>query len=177
MLNQNIFYAINSLAGRSAFLDSIIVFFASIFPIALIIFVIVYFFIFKKSPLKFFLIFGMVLIPASVTIFLQWVVFRHPRPFMALPDVHQLISISGFTSFPSEHATIFSALAMSVFFYNKKMGIYFFIFALLIGIARVASGVHFPADILAGFAIGFIFTYFSYRLFRKMSIAIKNLFS
>lgn len=177
MLNQNIFYFINALAFKSNFADSLIVFFASILPIILGAFIFVYFIFIKKSPLKFFSILGMVLVPASIGLFLQYVVFRHPRPFAVLPHVKQLISINSFTSFPSMHTTIFFALAMAVFMYNKKLGFWLFVSALIIGISRIAAGVHFPVDILFGAILGTSLSYFSYLILRKMSRAIEGIFS
>ena len=57
-------------------------------------------------------------------------------------------------AFPSGHATFFAALAMYIFFLNKKAGYVFMISALLVGLARIAAGVHFPVDILGGFVLG-----------------------
>ena len=44
-------------------------------------------------------------------------------------------------------------------------------FALLIGVARIIAGVHFPIDILGGFIIGFIVAYF----IKKFSKYIYNI--
>lgn len=177
LLNQTIFYFLNSFAGRTNLLDSLIIFFAVWLPWILIIITIAYFVFIRKSPAKLFMISAMVLVGASITGFLQWIVFRHPRPFVALANVHQLINISAYTSFPSMHATIFGALATAVFIYNRKIGTIFIIATVLIGAGRIAAGVHFPIDILTGFLIGFIVTYFSYRLFRRMSRAVYDMFS
>ena len=81
-----------------------------------------------------------------------------PRPFDAFSEVHSLIPESGY-SFPSGHATFFMALAMSIFFLHKKAGYVFMIFALVIGLARIIAGVHFPADILGGFILGALVAY------------------
>ena len=108
-----------------------------------------------------------------MTEFLKWIVFRHPRPFMALSDVTQLINIESFGSFPSQHATIFAALATGVFIYDRRMGTIFIIAAVIIGFARIAAGIHYPFDVLTGFAVGFVITYFSYRLMRDLSRRIR----
>jgi membrane-associated phospholipid phosphatase len=81
-------------------------------------------------------------------------IFIHTdRPFIALSNVQALFSKTGF-SFPSGHATFFMALAVSIFFLHKKAGYIFMFFALLIGIARIIAGIHFPVDILGGFVLG-----------------------
>lgn len=77
-----------------------------------------------------------------------------PRPFLAVPDLHALFLYGGYDSFPSGHAAIFAALAMSLYFYHRRVGRYFALGAILIALARVAAGIHFPSDILAGFILG-----------------------
>jgi undecaprenyl-diphosphatase len=85
--------------------------------------------------------------------------FKTPRPPLALHNVHALFSETGY-AFPSGHAIFFSAIAVSLYFINKKVGYWFIFFALLIGLARITAGVHFPMDILGGFIIGSLVAYF-----------------
>ncbi|MBI1960977.1 MAG: phosphatase PAP2 family protein [Candidatus Liptonbacteria bacterium] len=94
--------------------------------------------------------------------------YHRQRPFEMMPDVTALIAHNGGNAFPSGHATFFFALAAAVFFYSRRVkgdayrithdawSIWLFGFAAFIGIARVAVGVHWPSDILAGAAIGII---------------------
>lgn len=166
-MNNAIFFFFYSLAHQSVFLDKGIVFLAVYFPYVVVILAGL-FLLFHHEVLK-------AESPARVfwekkkeilTVFLPgctaWVVaailknvFQTPRPFLALTNVSSLFAESGF-AFPSGHATFFSALAFSIFFLHKKAGYFFMFFALLIGLARIASGVHFPIDILGGFLLGFI---------------------
>lgn len=80
--------------------------------------------------------------------------YQRPRPFLEYP-VHQLIAKNEF-SFPSGHVAFFFAMAMAIYFYNKKWGAWFFAGAVLISLARVAAGIHYPTDILAGAIIGIL---------------------
>ena len=41
---------------------------------------------------------------------------------------------------------------------NKKVGYFYIMGAILIGLARIASGVHFPIDIIFGYIIGIAVT-------------------
>jgi undecaprenyl-diphosphatase len=45
---------------------------------------------------------------------------------------------------------------MVVFFFHKKWSFLFFVGAVLIGIARVIAGIHWPIDILGGAIIGIL---------------------
>lgn len=79
--------------------------------------------------------------------------YDRPRPFETL-GIEPLILNNGAPSFPSGHAAFFFALALVVFFMNKKRGYWFFAGALLIGVARIFIGIHWPLDILAGAVAG-----------------------
>jgi membrane-associated phospholipid phosphatase len=88
------------------------------------------------------------------------------RPFVVLPQVQTLFPEIGY-AFPSFHATFFSALAFSIFFLHKKAGYAFMFFALLIGLARIVAGVHFPFDILGGYILGFLVSLVFYYFPKK----------
>ncbi len=75
----------------------------------------------------------------------------------------------GMDSFPSGHATLFSALAVAIYVVHKKVGYVFMFFALIIGLSRIVAGVHFPVDILAGFAIGTAISFTINKYFYKIS--------
>lgn len=78
--------------------------------------------------------------------------YEHPRPFAVL-GFTPLIPESG-SSFPSGHMAFFFALALVVWYANKKWGAWFLILSFLMGIARIYAGVHWPLDILGGIAVG-----------------------
>jgi undecaprenyl-diphosphatase len=62
------------------------------------------------------------------------------------------------------------ALAFAIYLSHKKAGYIFMHIALLIGIARVAAGVHFPIDILGGFILGIFIAYIVRFLYDKIKI-------
>ncbi len=77
------------------------------------------------------------------------------RPFVFF-DFPPLISRVPSPSFPSSHAAFFFTLSTVSFFGNKKLGIFFYVCSLLIIIARVYAGVHWPSDVIVGALIGII---------------------
>lgn len=60
-------------------------------------------------------------------------------------------------SFPSGHTTAAMAASTAVFFScNKRYSWLAFLFAAVMGIARIYLVVHFPSDVVGGFIVGFI---------------------
>ena len=75
------------------------------------------------------------------------------RPFQSHP-VHQLIAHSPGVGMPSDHATAAFAIAFGVMvFLSRRAGLALTVLAVLIGVARVWCGIHYPGDILAGAVI------------------------
>ncbi len=173
-LNEQIFFAGNSLAGVSPFVDSLIIFCADIVPFIVAAFVLTYFIWIRPSARWLGFVSIATLIAAFVTEILKWVVFRHPRPFVALDGVVQLINISSFDSFPSQYATVFAAIATVVWMHNRRIGVILAIVAIFIGVSRVMAGIHYPLDIAAGWFIGWSVSYVSYRLVRSLANLVKR---
>lgn len=92
---------------------------------------------------------------------------NRPRPFEVLPDAIQLIPHAGGGSFPSGHTALAFAIAAAVSFYYPKTSIFFFLAAFSIGASRVAAGVHWPSDIVAGAIVGIGTTWIIHRLIKK----------
>lgn len=181
-LNQSIFQYLNNLANKAEWFDDIIVFFAKDFGYLLILLFIAILIFDKKligSKKKIFLF-------AAASVFLSRLViteiiralYYSPRPF-AIDSVNQLLIHDYTASFPSGHAAFFFALAMAIYLNRRRTSvvnrspssvlwpIFFFLGAILIGLARVIAGIHWPLDILAGAIVGTISTLVIYSLFKK----------
>ncbi len=170
-MDHSIVVFLNQLADSTSSLQGVTVFFAEYFPYLVIMLFAVC--AYKEAPLFYrkFLYLGEgliagVLARAGVEA-IRFVVFRL-RPFAEDPTIHALISESSY-SFPSGHAGFFFALATVVYTHNKRVGSWFFASALLIGVARVASGVHYPSDIIGGAVLGILVGWGVYKFFRKSS--------
>jgi undecaprenyl-diphosphatase len=77
------------------------------------------------------------------------------------------------SSFPSDHAALFTSLATGFYFVSRKTGVITMLFAFIyILFPRLYLGYHYPTDILAGTVIGVSITAFFSR-----SVALKNIIS
>lgn len=169
-LDLTVFYLLHSLSGNAAWADSIIVFFGHILPYLVLAVVVVSVILALNSGKK-----------SSAVVYVAAVVsglvarygvaeliryfYHRPRPFAALNLPHLLTETS--YSFPSGHAIFFFALAAGVFSTNKRFGAWLYVVAILIGLGRIAAGVHYPSDILGGAILGVVIGHFGARLFRK----------
>jgi undecaprenyl-diphosphatase len=78
-----------------------------------------------------------------------------PRPFTThAAATHLLSAPSPDPSFPSDHAAVAFAIAFAVLAFSRRSGIVFLVAATLIGLSRIALGMHYPSDVLAGVAVG-----------------------
>lgn len=158
-MNNQIFYFFYNFAHQSNFVDKLIIFFADTLPYFVVFFAILYLLAISRTygyTLDRFKEITLVFFTASFAWFLSYLfknLFSTLRPFEALPGVVSLLPETGF-SFPSGHATFFMALAFIIFLFHKKIGSLFIFSAVLIGLARISLGVHYPIDILVGFILG-----------------------
>ncbi|MCD6115278.1 phosphatase PAP2 family protein, partial [bacterium] len=54
------------------------------------------------------------------------------------------------------------------YFYNKKLGIFFFLVSFLMGTSRIYCGLHWPSDILVGAVVGVFVGWLFVELFKKI---------
>jgi undecaprenyl-diphosphatase len=77
------------------------------------------------------------------------------RPFVAHPEsVHLFSGHSADPGFPSDHATAAFAIAVAIFLRKRSWGLVALVAAAVLSIGRVAIGVHYPSDVLAGAMLG-----------------------
>jgi len=190
----NLLLAINNLAGRNIVVDYLGIFLANYLAYGLIIFLVIFFFWFRKNRFKnivmmsvafFSALFARFVVKSFILLF-----YDRPRPYAAssmhlvMSPIHQLISTSfgdNWQSFPSGHAIFFFALSTALCFYNKKLGWSFLVASAVMGIARVFTGVHWPSDILAGAILGALVAYLTQAVYvrwkKKINPVLKKVFA
>jgi undecaprenyl-diphosphatase len=92
------------------------------------------------------------------------------RPFAALKGIEPLFQPADLAAFPSSHAAFFGGLAMFLSFRNPRTGAWYLLAAGLMAIGRIAAGVHWPLDMLAGFSLAALAGWLISRLGHKIGI-------
>lgn len=138
--------------------------------LAWILGVILFLFIIAKNKKSFFIA-AEALVAGILSRFVFTKIIRffwdRPRPFQITGKIPAIPHDLGY-SFPSGHAAFFFAVAVSIYFYDRKWGIFFLVSAILMGVARVLAGVHWTTDILGGAALGIISSFLVHRVFIKI---------
>lgn len=81
------------------------------------------------------------------------------RPFQLSGYSPLTLTIPNDSSFPSSHAAVAFALAVSIWLHDKKLGWLFIIGAIGVGLGRILANVHFIFDILFGGWLGAVIAY------------------
>lgn len=154
--DQTIFSHLYMLAYVNRWLDYVFIFLADYLPLFLVLEALYFilkipdwrrrWFAFAEASLA-------VILSRAVFVEIIQFFYNRPRPFLVLP-IAPLINHNATAAFPSGHASFFFALAFAMFFYNRRQGWVIFAGALIMGLARIISGVHWPADILGGLVVG-----------------------
>jgi undecaprenyl-diphosphatase len=160
-LDVQLFEMLHGFAGVNSALDFFIIFGARLLPYLLVAAVIIFPFTVLEAESRtakqkvYGLLFAFVW--ASIARFLITPGIRAVSP-QARPFVEgqftPLIPHEASASFPSGHAVFFFALATATWFYHRKLGYLLGALALVMVVARVAAGVHWPSDVLFGALIG-----------------------
>lgn len=154
-MNTSIFILINSWAGRWGWLDSVMIFFAEYLMYLMILIVLVYA-VWNYRQYR-----AMAIVSIGFALIARFIVasgiryfYYHARPYLIIAETNLLLAQKTESSFPSGHTIFVFALATGVYQYNKKLGMWFYGLACLVGFSRIFVGVHWPYDIVAGAVLG-----------------------
>lgn len=79
---------------------------------------------------------------------------QRPRPFADHEGLHVLVHGQHGFSFVSDRATLAMAIAAGLFVASRKIGLIGIVMAVAEGFSEVYLGVHYPTDVIGGFALG-----------------------
>jgi membrane-associated phospholipid phosphatase len=102
--------------------------------------------------------------------------FHAPRPYWVSPEIRGLASEPSF-GVPSFHAQLAATVwGMVAAFYRKAwIWVAAVVLVFLIGISRLHLGVHFPQDILVGWALGFLTLWAVVRFWEPVAARVKQM--
>ncbi len=159
-LDQIIFSAINSLAGKSSILDGLAKVGADdhIVPLVLILLVILLVFLAKdaverKSAIEAVICAFVAVIIVSVVLAVLNLLWFRPRPFVS-QQVNLIFYHPTDSAFPSNAASLAFALSFAVLFYRWKIGVVMLALSVYLSLSRVFCGIHYPLDVLGGMLLG-----------------------
>ena len=157
-MNTTLFRFINSAAGHFSWLDSGMIFLAeySIYILAIGVLVLLT----RKPPvtiknrdMAIVAIGSAIVARVGLAELIRWL-YYHPRPYWVLENVNLLLGQNLKGSFPSGHTIFAFALATGVYLYSKEAGKWFYSLAIIMAIARIFVGAHWPHDIFGGAILG-----------------------
>jgi undecaprenyl-diphosphatase len=152
-LDYIVFHAVNGLAGRSSILDAAMIASAKYLPIVFALALVALWLSWRARNQRGAFLAG---VSALIGLGLGQLIGKalpRPRPYLS-HTVNQLIPPSLDTSFPSDHAILGFAVAVMVWRYNRRAGAALFVLAMVMAIARIFVGAHYPADVLGGAVLG-----------------------
>lgn len=113
------------------------------------------------------------LLTLALPVFFAWIVvlllklgIHAPRPFVGDLGIMPLVSVlDPFGSFPSAHATVFGALFGAMYATRFQFWRWYGAISLLVAFGRVATGVHWPSDVLVGLLWGMFAGFWGAKIF------------
>lgn len=100
---------------------------------------------------------------ALLAVFTVWLLteaiknfFPIPRPFLMNGGERLTIISRNDGAFPSFHTAVAFAISTTIWLHDRRVGIFFLLASILIGVGRVLGNVHYPVDILGGALLGIL---------------------
>jgi undecaprenyl-diphosphatase len=154
-MNYELTDALNDLSGQSRFFDDLMIFAAKdLIYLAFVLFALALVPVVRRRAWGVLTKVGATLGLAFVLGLLAAALYAEPRPFTRHHEIRLLVSHSAGQSFPSDHATASFAIGFAVLvFVSRAWGGLLVALAVVVGVARVYTGVHYAGDILGSLAV------------------------
>jgi undecaprenyl-diphosphatase len=109
-----------------------------------------------RTKQKHLALYGMIALPATYIVAkLLSLSYYNPRPFVVGHFI-PLIAHAADNGFPSDHTLLLAAVASIFYPYNKKASWVMWIITLVVGLSRVAAGIHHDIDIIGAIVIAIV---------------------
>ena len=99
-----------------------------------------------------------IMVPASgfvlLTLVRKWI--NQPRPYETWGIIPLLDKDSSGNSMPSRHVFSATIISMACLHASLPVGLVLLVLSALLGLVRVLGGVHYPKDVLVGYACGLL---------------------
>ena len=170
--DQYLFSVINGLAGQIGVADNIVLFVIESYVLKGVPVMMVWWGLwFLRSPMadqnRQYLLAGLLASIAaifagrslSLTLPFRYRPLHDPEFEVNLPGGMSDQILTGWSSFPSDHAVLFFAMAAAIFLVHRTLGLVLFLHAAtVISLPRIYTAWHFPGDILFGAFVGISIT-------------------
>jgi len=165
-IEQSLFGFLGDSISGSPFLSILTVFFAEFLPYVLVAGVLVYLLKFRGDTRT--RIYRILLVLLTILLsrgfFTETIrfFFPYPRPYHMLG--FSPVFTESTSAFPSGHMAFLFAIAIPLLFFSRRWGAWFLGASLMVGLARILAGVHWPMDILGGIVVAGV----SYEIIRRI---------
>jgi undecaprenyl-diphosphatase len=153
-MDQQVLHALNGLMTQHQDLRSFVVAYVVAAPYLICALVAAMFLLGKRPSRRGAVTAGLSAVAAVAIAQIVTAVVDRARPFVADPLVHVFVHHGPDRSFPSDSATAAFAIAVALLAYKPRLGWVALALAVAMGIGRIAAGMHYPTDILAGVVLG-----------------------
>ena len=129
----------------------------------------IYFLINNWQIRKKMIILSAISLPITVIgIFILNSLYYDSRPFI-ITHFDPIVSHIPDNGFPSDHAALTFLIALIIYLFNRKLGLFLFLISILVSISRVYVGLHHPIDIFAGILLAIVSVLLSQGLIKHFT--------
>ena len=165
-----LFHWLNGLARQMPWLDDIMIGCARYAPVVFALVLVACWLRWRPDWQRAAALAGVAALLALGTGQLVGMAFPRARPY-AVTTATVLVPHAPDTSFPSDHATLALAVTVVLTTMSRRLAASLALFSVLVLVARVYIGVHYPTDVLGGAALGALGAWLTLRLARIPTVA------